>query len=92
MKTLYNIEVEKNNIEIYEILKRRGMKLTSFKESPRGDEYKVISIIADSEDMLALRLCMDIKIIDDPEASGGLQTSAELWTEKLKNRLGKIVS
>jgi hypothetical protein len=92
MKTLYNIEVEKNNVEIYDVLKRRGMKLSSFKDSPKGDEYKVLSVIADSEDMLALRLCADITIIDDPEASGGLQTTAELWTERLKDRLGKIVS
>jgi hypothetical protein len=92
MKKLYNIEVDSGNVEIYQVLKDRQMKLESFKDSKRGSDYKVISVIADSEDMLVLRLCSDVTIVDDPEAAGGMQTTVKLWSERLKDRLSKIVS
>jgi len=92
MKKLYNIEVDKDNVEIYKILKDRQMTLESFKESSRSSDYKILSIIADSEDMLALRLCSDVTIVDDPEAAGGIQTSIKLWSERIRDRLNRIVS
>lgn len=92
MKQLYNIEVEKDNLDIYEVLRQNGMKVESFKESKHSQDYKVLSVVADSEDMLALRLRADVKLVDEPEAAGGFQTSFKLWTSRMKDRLSKIVS
>jgi len=94
MKKLYNIEVPVSDIDIYDVLKSRGLEVESvnFRETGTGPDFRIISVIADGEDILALRLCHDIKLIDDPEAAGGFQTSYKLWKSKWKERLSKIVS